>query len=121
MKRVLIVDDDRWLADILARRLQRENYQTLVAENALDAMTAIDDWSPAAIILDVFMPGPNGLVFLQELQSHSDLAKLPIILCTTSADEFPQEDLTSYGVRFVLDKATMMAPDILAALKKVLA
>ena len=120
MKRVLIVDDDRWLADILARRLQSENYQARIAMNALDAMVAIDEWSPSAIVLDIFMPGPNGFVLLQELQSHSDLAKLPIIVCTTSATELTQQELAPYGVRFVLDKSTMTTAELLTTLRKVL-
>ena len=47
------------------------------------------------IILDVLLPGPNAFTLLHELQSHSDLAGIPIILCTNSADQFMNDDLSS--------------------------
>ncbi len=119
--KVLLVDDDRWLAELLAAEVQTAGYTVQTAENTLDAIATIDDFRPDAIILDLFMPGPNGIVLLHELQSHSDLAKIPVVLCTNSASELAASDLQAYGVKRLLDKTTMQPGDVVAAIKKVLA
>lgn len=117
---VLIIDDDQWLAAQFERVLTRAGYHVFLAANALDGMGAIDTHKPQAIILDIFMPGPNGIVLLHEIRSHSDLAQIPIIVCSNSASEVPHGDLSAYGVRTILDKTTMQPDDIVTAVKRVL-
>lgn len=115
---VLIIDDDQWLSAQFERVLTRAGFVVHRASNALDGMSAIDTHKPQAIILDIFMPGPNGIVLLHEIRSHSDLAQIPIIVCSNSASEVPHGDLSAYGVRTVLDKTTMQPDDIVAAVKR---
>ena len=118
---VLIIDDDGWLAEEHVRRLNHAGFRAQHVFNALDGIEAIDTHKPAVIILDIFMPGPNGIVLLHEIRSHSDLAHIPVIICSNSASDIPHGNLTKYGVRIVLDKATMHPDDLVAAVKKVIA
>lgn len=120
MTRVLIVDDDQWLASVFVRQLERSQIEARVAPNAVEAIKVIDEFRPDVLILDIFMPGPNGLVLLHELQSHSDLAKLPVVVCTASAREVDIDKLRPYGVLMVLDKVEMQPSDVTAAVRKVL-
>lgn len=117
---VLIVEDDDWLAEQHARTLQAAGYSVDFAPHALAAMDAVDGKRPDAIVLDLLLAGPNAFTLLHELQSHVDLAGIPVILCTNSADQIAGEDIEAYGVRQVLDKATMHPDDVVAAVKKAL-
>lgn len=117
---VMIVEDDQWLADEYTRTLKAADYSTSCAGNSIDAIEAIDTKKPACILLDLFLPGPNGLVLLHELQSHSDLSQIPVVLITNAANDIAGDSLRAYGVRQVLDKATMRPGDVLTAVKKVL-
>lgn len=117
---VLVIDDDQWLGAQFQRVLTRAGYAVHLAANALDGMSAIDTHKPSVIILDIFMPGPNGIVLLHEIRSHSDLARIPIIICTNSASDVPHGDLSAYGVHTILDKTTMQPDDIVAAVRRVL-
>jgi CheY-like chemotaxis protein len=119
MTRVLLIDDDDWFVEQMARMLTKSQFEVARSSNAIEAMEQIDLAHPDVIILDFFMPGPNGLVLLHELQSHSDLAAIPVILCTNSAADVAPEDLVQYGVRRVLDKTTMEPADVVAAIRKV--
>lgn len=122
MKRssVLIIDDDQWLAAQHAQALTKAGFTVHTAEHAIDGIEAIDKTHPAVIILDIFMPGPNGIILMHEIRSHSDLAHVPIIVCTNSASDIPHGNLTKYGVSIILDKTTMHPTDIVAAVRKVL-
>lgn len=116
---VLIIDDEAWLADQYVRHLEHAGFRAHHVRNALEGIEAIDLYKPDAIILDIFMPGPNGIVLLHEIRSHSDLANIPVIVCSNSASDIPHGNLTKYGVRTVLDKATMHPEDVVAAVRKV--
>ena len=117
---ILIVEDDDWLAEQHGRMLQAAGYAVEFAVHALAAMDVIDSKHPDVIVLDLLLAGPNAFTLLHELQSHADLASIPVILCTNSADHIAEEDIAAYGVRQVLDKATMHPDDVVAAVKKVL-
>ncbi len=118
MTRALIVDDDEWLAKLFARRLERDGMAVQSAPNAIEALDLIDSFRPEVIILDLFMPGPNGLVLLHELQSHEDLSRIPVVVCTTSANDVTLEQLRPYGVKLLLDKVSMRPDDIAKAVRE---
>jgi CheY-like chemotaxis protein len=119
-KAVVIIDDDAWMAERFATRLKKAGFTVDCAADGLDGMALIDRLHPAVVVLDIFMPGPNGIVLLHELRSHSDLGAIPIIVCTASAADIPKGSLDAYGVRVVLDKVTMDTEDVVAAVRSVL-
>lgn len=118
--KVVIVEDDKWLGEQYKRVLKREGFDVYYAPHAVAAIDLIDDVSPDVIILDVLLAGTTALALLHELKSHSDLAAIPIILVSNLADELRMEDVASYGVKTILDKATMQPDDIVTATRRVL-
>lgn len=119
-KNVLIIDDDEWFCEYVVRLLAANNYEAKSAPNALAGMELLDGAAPDVVILDMFMPGPNGIVLLHEIASHNDLATIPIIVCTSNATNVPSGSLAPYGVRVLLDKTAMHPEDIVTAVHKVL-
>lgn len=117
---ILIVEDDEWQAEQYERRLKAAGMRSQVVPHALAAIDAVDATIPDVVVLDVLLPGPNAFAFLHELRSHADLAGIPVVLCTNSADQIADEDVAAYGVVRVLDKTTMVPGDLVAAIKKAL-
>jgi len=117
---VLIVEDDEWMAQQHQRSLEAAGMKVEVVSHALAAMDALDTTKPDVLVLDVLLAGPNAFTLLHEMRSHADLAAVPVILCTNSAEQFAQDDLSAYGVRRVLDKTKMHPKDLEAAVRKVL-
>lgn len=120
MKTILIVDDDEWVSEHFTWLLSKAGYAVRTATNALIALDTIDDVRPDCIVLDVLLTGPNGFVLLHELRSHDDLKAIPVVLCTNSTESLSGEMTKSYGVVRVLDKATMVPADLVAAVRKAL-
>jgi len=118
--RIVVVEDDVLLAKHMIRTLNSAGYETYHASHAVDAIDIIDQIIPDVIVLDMLLTGSTGLVLLHELQSHSDLAKIPVIICTNMAEHVSLGVLHPYGVRRVLDKMTMTPSDIPAAVRSVL-
>ena len=118
-KDIVIVDDDQWFADSLQATLRRHGYVARLAHNALEAIERINEQLPMVIVADFFMPGPNAMVLLHELQSYSDTADIPVVLCTNSAADIALDLVEPYGVKVVLDKTLMQPDDIVAAVRRV--
>lgn len=117
-KLVLLVDDEAWLAERMADVLKKSGYDVTIAPNAVDAVQQIDARRPDILLLDMFMPGPNGIVLLHELQSYTDTATIPVVLCTNNASDMVLEQFAPYGVRRILDKTAMEPSDIVAAVRR---
>lgn len=118
---VLLVEDDFWLAESESATLTAAGYEVTHAPHAIAAIDHIDQAVPDVIILDVLLAGSTGFALLNELQSHDDTKKIPIILCTNLAEQFDVAALKEYGVKRVVDKTTMLADDLVACVKAVTA
>ena len=84
--RLLIVDDNPANLEIMEARLARQGYEILTATNGDQALAVARAESPDLILLDVMMPGKDGIQVCRELKGDPDLPFMPIILVTAKAD-----------------------------------
>ena len=89
-KTILIVDDDRSVADTFARMLKLEGFEVATAVNAEAGLELADNVRPSAIILDMRMPIMNGLQFLRKLRAKPHLVDIPVAIVT--GDYFVEND-----------------------------
>jgi len=88
---ILIVDDDRSVADTFARMLKLEGFQVATALSAAPGLELADKVQPDAIILDMRMPITNGLQFLRLVRGKPHLVDVPVAIVT--GDYFLPEPL----------------------------
>ena len=81
---VLVVDDEPIVRDVVVRYLRRDGYTTLEAGDGDAARRLIESSDPQLVVLDVMLPGTDGLELCRWIRSHSDL---PVILLTARGDE----------------------------------
>ena len=79
---ILIVDDDRSVADTFARMLKLEGFEVATAINAEAGLELADHVRPHAIILDMRMPITNGLQFLRMVRARPHLVDIPVAIVT---------------------------------------
>ncbi|GLY04172.1 MULTISPECIES: response regulator [Actinoplanes] len=77
---VLIADDDENIREIIEFRLQALGYRTLVADNGRTALELAINEHPQLVVMDVSMPGLDGLTFCYELHSSPQTARIPVIM-----------------------------------------
>ncbi len=101
---ILIVDDDRSVADTFARMLRLEGFGVATALSAEAGLELADSVNPQAIILDMRMPITNGLQFLRLVRSKPHLAEVPVAIVTGDyfLPDTIQQELKSLGasIRF---------------------
>lgn len=86
-KRVLIVDDEAPIREMIAVALEMAGYECLEAENAQDAHSMIVDQQPDMVLLDWMMPNMSGLELARRLRKEEVTASVPIIMLTAKGDE----------------------------------
>jgi DNA-binding response OmpR family regulator len=82
MKKILIVEDDHDLTLGLSIRLRAAGYGIVAAQDGASVMSAALKHSPDLILLDIGIPGGNGLVVLERLKQNTNTAYLPVIVLT---------------------------------------
>lgn len=81
---LLVVDDDREIRDLLARFLKKHGYRVTTARDGREMRRSLADWGVDLIILDLMLPGEDGLTLCRELRVGSDI---PIIMLTAMGEE----------------------------------
>lgn len=82
MARILVVDDDVYVADTMQRGLQKRGYETVTAYNGIEALGLVQDQHPDLIILDISMPRMNGIEVCHRLRADEKTKSIPIIFLT---------------------------------------
>ena len=117
---VLIVESNQWLGDHYQRSLEQEGFAVSRASNGYSAIDSIDNNPPEVIIMSLMLDGPGALGLLHELQSYTDTADIPIIVCMNTPN-IETDTLEPYGVKRIIDSTTMKPADIPTAVRSVLA
>ncbi|GGG07275.1 MULTISPECIES: response regulator transcription factor [Cysteiniphilum] len=83
MERILIVEDDDSLAQMIARYLERMNYELLIKSTAIDALAAVEETSFDCLLLDINLGSDNGIQLCQKIRQVYDM---PIIMISAISD-----------------------------------
>jgi DNA-binding response OmpR family regulator len=101
---VLIVDDDLNTLEILRRWLAREGYATVTAESGPACLSALERNAVDVILLDVMMPGMDGLEVCERLRDSTAWRQIPVLLLTAKDDMETRARGMSLGVSEYLTK-----------------
>ncbi len=88
--RILIIEDERGLTDVLEYNLKREGYETIVAHDGQEGLRKAQTLLPELILLDIMLPGLSGLDVCRELRSGERTRDIPIIIISAKSEETDQ-------------------------------
>ena len=88
--RVLIIEDQRDLTDVLSYNLQREGYEVVVAREGREGLRKAQTLLPSLLILDLMLPGVDGLDICRELRASPQTSNIPILMLTAKTEETDQ-------------------------------
>ena len=86
-KRIVIVEDERDMAGLVARRLKREHYEVEVAHDGSAGLDKIRSRPPDLVLLDIMLPGISGTEVLKELRGDPRTASVPVVILTARTEE----------------------------------
>ena len=87
MAEILVVDDDRDVAQSIELALRRRGFRVTLAHSGVEALKMLHRYRPDLAILDVLMPGMTGLEVCRHLRADQNIADLPVIFLTARGQE----------------------------------
>jgi len=81
-EKILIIEDEKDIAELIAFNLQRKSFDTQIACDGIKGLQQVLDYQPDLIILDLMMPGMDGLSVKEELSHDARTRDIPVIILT---------------------------------------
>jgi two-component system, OmpR family, alkaline phosphatase synthesis response regulator PhoP len=103
-KRILLVDDDQDILDLLKYNLEKEGFHVRAINKSAKAIWSAERFSPHLIILDLMMPEVDGLKLCQELRAHPQLKNVYIFFLTAKSGSDFQDIVLSKGADDYIEK-----------------
>lgn len=118
MKKVLIVEDEQLIGDLLQKKLREEGYYVCMARDGEEGLRQIRDERPHLILLDIVLPRLNGFEVLAELKKDEELKRIPVIVISNSGQPIEIEKAKEAGVRDWLIKTEFDPQEVLEKVRK---
>ncbi|MEX2013741.1 MAG: response regulator [Parcubacteria group bacterium] len=116
---VLLVEDDTFLMELMGRKLRQFNLKVLIAINTNDAREVLEKEPVDVILLDIVLPGKNGITFLKELKEDPKYKEIPVIMVSNLGQKEEIERGMEAGAVHYLIKANSTTDDIVAKVLEV--
>ena len=101
-KRILIIEDEKHIAEGLALNLTLKGYVTQIAPTGMEGLQIWKAWQPDLIVLDIMLPGIDGLAVLRNIRLEDE--RLPILILSAKSDSEDKVKGFSFGVDDYLSK-----------------
>lgn len=118
--RVLIVEDDQFLRDLMERKLKKEGFSVDTAIEGETGLQKIVATKPDLVLLDIILPGVDGFSILEKIKGNPAVANIPVILLTNLGQRDDVEKGLKLGAAGYLVKAHFTPGDIVEKVKSVL-
>ncbi|MBI2476283.1 MAG: response regulator [Candidatus Taylorbacteria bacterium] len=119
-KKVMWVEDDKFLSDVIARKLSNEKCKLLHAADGEQALALLEKEVPDIILLDILLPGLDGFEALSRVKASDKTKNIPVIILSNLGQKADIEKGKKLGADSFLIKATVTLDEIIEELKTVL-
>ena len=120
MAKILIVEDDKFLRELIARKLTAENYQISEAIDGEEGLKKIKEEKPDLVLLDLILPGIDGFEVLSRIKEDPSLASIPVIILSNLGQREDVERGMKLGAVDYLVKAHFTPNEIIEKVKQAL-
>ena len=119
-KKILIVEDDKFLRELISRKLQKEGYMIVEAVDGEEGEKKIKEEKPDLILLDLILPGIDGFEVLSRIKQDPTLASIPVVILSNLGQKEEIEKGLKLGAVDYLVKAHFTPAEIVEKIKLIL-
>jgi len=118
--KILAVEDDKFLRDLIIQKLQKEGFATFEAVDGEEGLKMAKERHPDLILLDLILPGVDGFEVLRRMKSDKDTSSIPIIVLSNLGQKEDMDRAVSGGAEDFMVKAHFTPGEIISKIKVVL-
>lgn len=105
MKRqIMLVDDESGMLDLVGLILQRQGLSVLKVKDAFTALALLESSNPDLFVLDVMMPGMNGIELCRRIRQRPETSETPVVILSARTDGQTKRDSLEAGANLFLSK-----------------
>ena len=119
MAKILIVEDDRFLRELIARKLKNEGYEVVEAVDGEEGLKKIKEEKPDLVLLDLILPGIDGFEVLTKAKEDPITAQIPVIILSNLGQREEIERGLKLGAIDYLIKAHFTPGEIIEKIKNI--
>lgn len=120
MKRILLIEDDKYLIKLYSSKLSKEGFEVDLAITASEGMHKVMNQKPDAILLDLILPGKDGFQFLEELKTfEKGKITTPVVILSNLGQAIDKERTAKLGAIDYLIKSNVSLTDIVSTVRRI--
>lgn len=116
--KLLIVEDDKFLANAYELKFTQLGYEVKIATNGDEAVKILNDFKPGVILTDILMPEYNGIKLLNYLKDHPELKTVPVVVASQLSGKKDIDKCMDLGVKEYIIKSDMTIEDLEQKIRK---
>ena len=120
MPRILIVEDEKILAEMYKDKFDEEGFETDLAFSCEEAVDYLKSKKPDLILLDILLPKENGISFLKKMKEIDNVSEIPVVAFSNYDESRTKKEAFELGVKAYLIKTEYTPKEILEQVKKFL-
>lgn len=119
-KKILIIEDEQFIADLYSRQLTKAGYLVKTSNDGNQGLQVLSGETFDLLLLDIMLPGLNGLEILKQFKAKNPTSQMPILLLTNLGQDTVIKEGFQLGAQGYLIKAAYTPDQVLAEVKKAL-
>jgi len=119
-KKILIVEDDKFLRELMSKKLITLGYEVVSAADGESGLVMIKETKPDVVLLDLILPGINGFEVLEKAKQDPEIANIPVVILSNLGQGEDIEKGLALGAKDFLVKAHFTPQEIVNKLKTIL-
>lgn len=120
MKKILIIEDEKILADMYRDKFVQAGYKVMVASEAKEGIELVKKEKPDLIILDILLPKENGIFFLGEFRKSPEITSIPVVVFSNFDEPETKKQAKELGAKAYLIKTNYTPQEIVEEVEKFL-
>ena len=117
-KKILIIEDEKILRELLEKKLKEKNYDVITASDGEEGFLKLKNEKPDLILLDIIMPKMSGFEVLEKKQKDVKVSKVPVIIVSNSGQPVEISRAIELGVKDYLIKTEFDPQEVIQKVQK---
>lgn len=118
--KILVVEDDKFLRDLITQKLAREGYDVVSAVDGEDGIIKVKEHKPDIVLLDLILPGIDGFEVLAKIKEDEELSDIPVIILSNLGQRDDVDRGIKLGATDFLIKAHFTPSEIIEKIEAVM-
>lgn len=119
-KKIMIAEDEKFLANEYRVKLEREDFEVSIVNNGEELLEEVEDFKPDIILLDLVMPVMDGFEALEKLKAKKETKDIPVLIASNLGQPTDLEKSMELGAEDYIIKSNMSLKEIVEKIKELI-